>query len=281
MKFAVAITLAAACLSSVLAAGGKEFSYNANGLDWDEVAELCGTGMSQSPIDVRSDMAVPAASQAGDRGVTTFGASTDLNKVNIENTGHGLNTNFDATDFDAVIDTPEGPQSLTPLQFHWHSPSEHSIDGIIYPLEVHLVTITNVTEELAVIGTMYKYGDMNPLLEKLWPTEADDFAFRIKGEEAPEDYLHAKGAKKDINGFEIDVLKDLFPQDTSYFAYRGSLTTPPCSEGVYWHLMKNPVEASVDQVLNFQNVLSETSDGIRTNNRSPMPLNGREIVSFP
>merc|ERR1711937_283262 len=199
---------------------------------------------------------------AGDRGVTTFGASTDLNKVNIENTGHGLNTNFDATDFDAVIDTPEGPQSLTPL-------------------EVHLVTITNVTEELAVIGTMYKYGDMNPLLEKLWPTEADDFAFRIKGEEAPEDYLHAKGAKKDINGFEIDVLKDLFSQDTSYFAYRGSLTTPPCSEGVYWHLMKNPVEASVDQVLNFQNVLSETSDGIRTNNRSPMPLNGREIVSFP
>lgn len=281
MKFAVAITLAAACLSSVLAAGGKEFSYNANGLDWDEVAELCGTGMSQSPIDVRSDLAVPAASQAGDRGVTTFGASTDLNKVNIENTGHGLNTNFDATDFDAVIDTPEGPQSLTPLQFHWHSPSEHSIDGIIYPLEVHLVTITNVTEELAVIGTMYKYGDMNPLLEKLWPTEADDFAFRIKGEEAPEDYLHAKGAKKDINGFEIDVLKDLFPQDTSYYAYRGSLTTPPCSEGVYWHLMKNPVEASVDQVLNFQNVLSETSDGIRTNNRSPMPLNGREIVSFP
>merc|ERR1711937_1091182 len=175
------------------AAGGKEFSHGANGLDWDEVAELCGTGMSQSPIDARSDMAVPAASQAGDRGVTTFGASTDLNKVNIENTGHGLNTN---------------------------------IDGIIYPLEVPLVTITNVTEELAVIGTMYKYGDMNPLLEKLWPTEADDFAFRIKGEEAPEDYLHAKGAKKDINGFEIDVLKDLFPQDTSYFAYRGSLTTP-------------------------------------------------------
>lgn len=281
MKFAVAITLAAACLSSVLAAGGKEFSYNANGLDWDEVAELCGTGMSQSPIDVQSNLAVASASQAGDRGVTTFGASTDLNKVNIENTGHGLNTNFDATDFDAVIQTPEGPQSLTPLQFHWHSPSEHSIDGIIYPLEVHLVTITNVTEELAVIGTMYKYGDMNPLLEKLWPTEADDFAFRIKGEEAPEDYLHAKGAKKDINGFEIDVLKDLFPQDTSYYAYRGSLTTPPCSEGVYWHLMKNPVEASVDQVLNFQNVLSETSDGIRTNNRSPMPLNGREIVSFP
>merc|ERR1712151_1185556 len=174
--------------------------------------------MSQSPIDVRSDLAVPAASQAGDRGVTTFGASTDLNKVNIENTGHGLNTNFDATDFDAVIDTPEGPQSLTPLQFHWHSPSEHSIDGIIYPLEVHLVTITNVTEELAVIGTMYKYGDMNPLLEKLWPTEADDFAFRIKGETDDETIFNQKGLTSDVPT-DIDVMKELLPTDTSYFAY--------------------------------------------------------------
>merc|ERR1712078_808700 len=282
MKFAVAITLAAACLSSVLAAGGKEFSYNANGLDWDEVAELCGTGMSQSPIDVRSDMAVPAASQAGDRGVTTFGASTDLNKVNIENTGHGLNTNFDATDFDAVIDTPEGPRSLTPLQFHWHSPSEHSIDGVIYPLEVHLVTQTNVTGDLAVVGVMYKYGEENSLLEKLWgERDADDFAFRIKGEtaDASEDHLHEKGVTSDVPT-DIDVMVELLPEDTSYFAYSGSLTTPPCSEGVYWHLMKTPVTASVDQVLNFQNVLSETQEGVRTNNRVPQPLNGRQIVSF-
>merc|ERR1712241_404013 len=79
----------------------------------------------------------------------------------------------------------------------------------------------------------------------------------------------------------IDVMKELLPENKEYFAYRGSLTTPPCSEGVYWHLMKTPLEASVDQVLNFQNVLSETSNGVRTNNRAPTPLNGREVVSFP
>ena len=203
--------------------------------------------------------------------------------VPVRKSGHGLNTMFDVTDLTAVIETEDGPQSLEPLQFHWHSPSEHSIDGVIYPLEVHLVTMTNVTGDLAVIGMMYKYGEENELLNKLWPGEADDFAFRIKGEEIPEgeEYLHDKGAETSLGGEStIDVMKDLLPENKSYYAYKGSLTTPPCSEGVYWHVLKEPLEVTVDQVLNFQNVLAETSEGIRTNNRSPMPLNGREVVVF-
>merc|ERR1712003_374702 len=76
----------------------------------------------------------------------------------------------------------------------------------------------------------------------------------------------------------IDVMSEILPEDHTYYAYRGSLTTPPCSEGVYWHLLKEPVTASVDQVINFQNVLAETSEGIRSNNRSPQPINGREVV---
>lgn len=275
-----AILAALFAIAPATAASG-EFTYKANGLDWDEVAELCGTGMSQSPIDIVSAEAVPASAQKGDRGVTTFDFAPGTDIV-IENTGHGLNTMFDVTDLSAVIQTPEGPQSLEPLQFHWHSPSEHSIDGVIYPMEVHLVTKTNVTGDLAVVGMMYKYGTENALLNKLWPSEADDFAFRIKGEDSgtEEAYLHEKGAKTET-GATIDVMKELLPESKDYFAYRGSLTTPPCSEGVYWHVLKTPLEASVDQVLNFQNVLAETSEGVRTNNRSPTPVNGREIVSFP
>merc|ERR1711991_706913 len=281
MKSSIALALAAILAPVALAASG-EFDYSANGLDWASVAELCGTGQAQSPIDLQSANAVPAASQAGNRGSTTFDFAPGSN-VRIENTGHGLNTMFDVTDLTAVIETEDGPQSLEPLQFHWHSPSEHSIDGVIYPLEVHLVTMTNVTGDLAVIGMMYKYGEENELLNKLWPGEADDFAFRIKGEEIPEgeEYLHDKGAETSLGGEStIDVMKDLLPENKSYYAYKGSLTTPPCSEGVYWHVMKEPLEATVDQVLNFQNVLAETSEGIRTNNRSPMPLNGREVVVF-
>ncbi|WZN65374.1 carbonic anhydrase [Chloropicon roscoffensis] len=281
MKSSIALALAAILAPVALAASG-EFDYSANGLDWASVAELCGTGQAQSPIDLQSANAVPAASQAGNRGPTTFDFAPGSN-VRIENTGHGLNTMFDVTDLTAVIETEDGPQSLEPLQFHWHSPSEHSIDGVIYPLEVHLVTMTNVTGDLAVIGMMYKYGEENELLNKLWPGEADDFAFRIKGEEIPEgeEYLHDKGAETSLGGEStIDVMKDLLPENKSYYAYKGSLTTPPCSEGVYWHVLKEPLEATVDQVLNFQNVLAETSEGIRTNNRSPMPLNGREVVVF-
>jgi len=282
MKTIEACAILAALFAIAPAAGASgEFTYQANGLDWDEVAELCGTGMAQSPIDIVSANAVPASAQKGNRGLTTFDFAPGTDIV-IENTGHGLNTMFDVTDLSAVIETPEGPQSLEPLQFHWHSPSEHSIDGVIYPMEVHLVTKTNVTGDLAVVGMMYKYGSENALLNKLWPSEADDFAFRIKGEDsaAEEAYLHEKGAKTET-GATIDVMKELLPASKDYFAYRGSLTTPPCSEGVYWHVLKTPLEASVDQVLNFQNVLAETSAGVRTNNRSPTPVNGREIVSFP
>merc|ERR1712176_1192953 len=242
--------------------------------------------MAQSPIDVVTSIAVTPEGQQGERGVTSFSSSPIFTEVELENTGHGLNTNFEVGDFGAVIETMvDGvptPQSLTPLQFHWHSPSEHTIDGVLYPLEVHLVTQTNVTKDLAVLGVMYKYGEENSLLEKLWgERDADDFAFRIKGEtaDASEDHLHEKGVTSDVPT-DIDVMVELLPEDTSYFAYSGSLTTPPCSEGVYWHLMKTPVTASVDRVLNFQNVLSETQEGVRTNNRVPQPLNGRQIVSF-
>jgi len=282
----VAVAVALCALPLCLAAGDNEFTYKANGLDWDEVADLCGTGMAQSPIDVVTSIAVTPEGQQGERGVTSFSSSPIFTEVELENTGHGLNTNFEVGDFGAVIETMvDGvptPQSLTPLQFHWHSPSEHTIDGVLYPLEVHLVTQTNVTKDLAVLGVMYKYGDENPLLAKLWPTESDDFAFRLKGEQTgpEEDHLHQKGSKSDVPT-DIDAMKELLPEDRSYFAYRGSLTTPPCSEGVYWHLMKTPVTASVDQVQNFQNVLAETQEGVRTNNRSPTPLNGREIVYFP
>lgn len=156
--------------------------------------------------------------------------------------------------------------------------SEHTIDGVLFPLEVHLVTQTNVTGDLAVIGVMYKYGEENPLLEKIWPTESAGFPFRSRGMEGETpDYMHEKGAKANL-GVPIDVMSEILPEDHTYYAYRGSLTTPPCSEGVYWHLLKEPVTASVDQVINFQNVLAETSEGIRTNNRSPQPINGREVV---
>merc|ERR1712174_155873 len=91
---------------------------------------------------------------------------------------------------------------------------------------------TNVTGDLAVIGVMYKYGEENPLLEKIWPTESAGFPFRSRGMEGETpDYMHEKGAKADL-GVPIDVMSEILPEDHTYYAYRGSLTTPPCSDGV-------------------------------------------------
>merc|ERR1719313_1664146 len=173
--------------------------------------------MAQSPIDVVTSIAVTPEGQQGERGVTSFSSSPIFTEVELENTGHGLNTNFEVGDFGAVIETMvDGvptPQSLTPLQFHWHSPSEHTIDGVLYPLEVHLVTQTNVTKDLAVLGVMYKYGDENPLLEKIWPTESAGFPFRSRGMEGETpDYMHEKGAKANL-GVPIDVMSEILPED--------------------------------------------------------------------
>ncbi len=78
--------------------------------------------------------------------------------------------------------TPPVPSLLPSLRCCCCS-SEHTIDGVLFPLEVHLVTQTNVTGDLAVIGVMYKYGEENPLLEKIWPTESAGFPFRSRGME--------------------------------------------------------------------------------------------------
>ena len=84
MKSSIALALAAILAPVALAASG-EFDYSANGLDWASVAELCGTGQAQSPIDLQSANAVPAASQAGNRGPTTFDFAPGSN-VRTENT---------------------------------------------------------------------------------------------------------------------------------------------------------------------------------------------------
>ena len=84
MKSSIALALAAILAPVALAASG-EFDYSTNGLDWASVAELCGTGQAQSPIDLQSANAVPAASQAGNRGPTTFDFAPGSN-VRIENT---------------------------------------------------------------------------------------------------------------------------------------------------------------------------------------------------
>ena len=141
------------------------------------------------------------------------------------------------------------------LQFHFHTQSEHTIDGIRYPMEVHLVHKNLTTDALAVVGIMFKQGNENLFLKNFMenlPQEEDE---------------HYMEETKKVNTI------DLLPADAGYFTYSGSLTTPPCSQIVTWIVMKEPIEASPEQINSF-------FDLMQTNFRPIQPLNGREVKEF-
>jgi carbonic anhydrase len=114
------------------------------------------------------------------------------------------------------------------VQFHFHRPSEERIDGRQFDMVVHLVH-KDIDGRLAVVAVLLERGSAQPIVQSVWnnlPLE--------KGDEV--------AARSTLN------LNDLLPTERNYFTYMGSLTTPPCSEGVLWMVMKAPVQISADQI---------------------------------
>ena len=137
-------------------------------------------------------------------------------------------------------------------QFHFHAPSENLIDGKSYPLEVHLVH-ADKEGNLAVVAVMFTEGAENSLLAKIWPLMP-----------------HKTGDKKSLP-FEVQA-SGLLPVDRDYFRYNGSLTTPPCTEGVVWLVMKTPLTASKSQIEEFSHLMHHP------NNRPVQPVNARPVL---
>ena len=137
-----------------------------------------------------------------------------------------------------------GDERFELLQFHFHTPSEHYINGTPFPMEVHFVHRSQ-NGELAVLGVMFKVGETNPALDTLWKAAGSDTPVSVSTE-------------------------DLLPQKLNYFRYDGSLTTPPCSEGVKWHVVPYPVSVSEEQLLAFQGLFP-------VNARPIQPKHGRVV----
>ncbi|MGA7978729.1 MAG: carbonic anhydrase family protein [Chromatiaceae bacterium] len=194
--------------------------------------------MNQSPIDVGStvhaDLAPVAIDYAG-------------HGTNILNNGHTVQVNVQA----GGTLTMDG-RTFTLKQFHFHAPSEHTVAGKSYALEAHFVH-ADPEGHLAVIGVLLSEGEPNADLAKLWaamPTEV--------------------GAAKPLT---IPVNPaSLLPANRDYFRYNGSLTTPPCTEGVRWLVMKEPLSVSKEQVFELIQVLH----GFK--NRPVQPVNARPVL---
>jgi carbonic anhydrase len=204
----------------------------------DESYTTCSAGTSQSPIDVLN----PSAQD-----LTNISFHYQPSIVNILNNGHTVQVNYDPGSYIELDGT-----RYNVVQFHYHAPSEHTIDGVSFPAELHIVH-RNADSNLAVVSILLQEGTENaayqPFISNL-PAEPTE--------------------PKDV-GVSINAI-DLLPTTQMTFRYSGSLTTPPCTEGVNWLLMTTPVELSAQQLTALDS-LFETG-----NNRPVQPINDRTLV---
>ena len=201
----------------------------------------CKNGKEQSPINIETSRVIK------DEKIPDLVINYKPTEFSLSNDGHTIQANPLSNNNTFAIDNKE----YKLVQFHLHTPSEHQINGKNFDLEFHFVN-ENTNNQLAVLGLMVKEGASNPFLEKAWnviPTEETTEAVKLTE--------------------PIDLMS-LLPKDTDSFQYNGSLTTPPCSEGVKWVVLEEPIEMSKEQIDKFRNIFSK-------NNRPVQPLNEREV----
>jgi carbonic anhydrase len=211
---------------------------------WGELSkdyQMCLIGKNQSPIDIRTKSAFETKLPA-----IQFDYHTSAKDV-VDN-GHTEQVDLEPGSFITI----DG-RKFELKQFHFHTPSENRIDGQSFPLEAHFVH-ADEHGNLAVVALMFTYGKANPVLAKVW-------------ENMPE---HA-GEKHHFTLSSEDVMK-LLPKNRDYYRFNGSLTTPPCTEGVRWFVIKEPVTISKEQVQKFAKIMHHN------NNRPVQPLNSRMVL---
>lgn len=244
---AAALAIAAALPFAAIAADhahAPHWSYEGNTgpAKWAELEEAnktCAIGGTQSPIDIPS-------AKAGKSKLGQIAFSYKPTPLKILDNGHTIQVNVAPGSSIKV-----GGQTYNLLQFHFHRPSEEKIDGKPYELVAHLVH-KSAEGKLAVVGVLFEQGAEDPLLKTLWANLPAQ-----QGKEIP------------VAGVTINPA-DMLPAKRSYYNFSGSLTTPPCSEGVNWFVLRTPEKASKAQIERFAAIYS-------MNARPVQPLNGRAI----
>jgi carbonic anhydrase len=259
--FALAIP---ATFSSADESAPVTWSYEGEGgpLHWGHLGPefaLCDKGMAQSPIDLlrahKLDLAKiefsykDAPFHVINNGHTLEELEPLAESVQSRYPQHGQTVlHFDK---DSTIVFDDDLYLLE--QFHFHAPSEHTVDHKHYPMELHLVH-HNERHEAAVVAVFMKEGKHNDYFETFL-----DHAPQKVGEFI-EDQKHV------INP------KDLLPKNLTYYRYFGSYTTPPCHEGVIWAVMHDPIEVSAEQIHRFRTLLGHE------NARPTQPVHKRFVL---
>ncbi|KAK8581452.1 hypothetical protein V6N13_144478 [Hibiscus sabdariffa] len=233
-----------------------EFSYSANSpigpARWGEIHAdwgACSNGTMQSPIDMSSER-VEIVSHLG-----RLRRNYKPTNAILRNRGHDMMLRWEGEAGAIEINGTEYALN----QCHWHSPSEHTINGRRYDLELHLVH-ESADGKVAVVGIMYKIGRPDPFLSSL----TDHL-------EAITDITDGETAVGVINPRDIKI------GSRKYYRYIGSLTVPPCTENVVWSIVRKVRTVTREQLRLLRVAVHDDSD---TNARPLQAINGRSIELF-
>jgi len=224
---AAAIALASGFTSTASAEDGAHPHWSYSGhtgpSHWGALEKeytACASGHAQAPIDIHS-----SAAKKTDLPAIQF--TYKPSPLAIVDNGHTVQVNYAPGSFIHV-----GDKQYELVQFHFHKPSEERINGKPYDMVAHLVH-KNADGRLAVVAVLLKAGGTNPFIRTLW-----------------DNLPKTKETEVVRNDLSIDAA-DLLPKHRGYFTFAGSLTTPPCSEGVTWFVLREPSPISAQQVAQF------------------------------
>lgn len=239
----VAAAAYAATLSGAVASDKTRWGYEGpNGpAHWgalDPAFSACAGGAAQSPIDFAG---------AETRGLPSIEFDYVPSPLVMLNNGHTIQVNV-APGSSITLDNVR----YELLQFHFHHGSEHIVAGVRYPLELHLVHQAEAGG-LAVVGVLFQEGSANEALTPLWR--------HLPAQPTP---------ATDVPDVVVDAAA-LLPELRTTWRYSGSLTTPPCTEGVRWLVMTEPVALSAEQIASYGAIFSGSY-------RPVQPLNGRLLM---
>ncbi|KAK7396597.1 hypothetical protein VNO78_17720 [Psophocarpus tetragonolobus] len=260
MKIAISLISILFCSTLTGALDEPEYGYNENSENgpqhWGDVKEAwaaCKIGQMQSPIELSSKSLV----------IPNLGGLKYWNYrpqyATVSNRGQNVAVIWEG---DAGSIEINGTTFFL-QQAHWHWPSEHTIDGRRYDLELHMVHVSpqpDGTNKTAVVGILYKYGSPDPLISKLGKYIRD---------------IPEENEEKSVGMIDPS---EIMKGSKVYYRYMGSLTAPPCTEGIIWTVHKKIRTVSRGQVkLLMDTVLKYYA---KNNARPLQPLNQREIQLY-
>ena len=197
----------------------------------------CESGSKQSPINIQT--------QGLNHHQESLTFSYETSELHEMNNGHTVQVSHKSG---CHVDLNRRTYNLR--QFHFHEPSEHHIDGKTFPMEMHLVH-QDETGNILVIAVLMETGPEHPLLKNIW------------------NWLPDQVGKETSLPIKVSI-RDILPKNTHHYSYSGSLTTPPCSEGVQWLVLTEPIKISEKSLKKFSAIIGP-------NARPVQPLRNRHI----